>query len=119
MSTLKRCKTLLIALAASVLVGCNAEEADTGPATASISGYNSTDDYIHRFYINDIQGNNSRAYGGGGKFVWCISYPHEWWPDLTATGRWSTSVSTNKPFTGVTWHEDEGRLSTTTRLEDV
>lgn len=93
-----------VVLLITTLVGCNGEEPDKGPATASISGYNHTEDYIHRFFINDSWGGGASAYEGGGS-VCCIGYPREWRPELTATVRWSTSASRNKPFTGVTWHE--------------
>ena len=102
----RQLQLLALALLFTTLLGCNGEEADKGPAAAKISAYNHTEDYIHQFYINGTWGGNSRAYGGGGKFVCCIGYPREWRPDLTATVRWSTSASRNKPFAGVTWHEE-------------
>ena len=96
---------LSLLVLAVLLVGCKAEEPDKGPASAKISAYNHTADYIHEFYIDGAWGGNSRAYGGGGGFVCCISYPREWRPDLTATVRWSTSASNPQPYTGETWHE--------------
>lgn len=105
MNALKKIRVLSIVLLTTVLVGCNAEEPDEGPASASISGYNHTDDYIHRFFVDGAWGGNVFAYSGGGGFVCCINYPNEWRPDLTATVRWSTSASKNKPFNEVTWHE--------------
>ena len=106
MNTSKILKAFLFFLWVSALVGCNGDEPDKGPAIAQISAYNHTADYIHEFYINGRWGGNARAYGGGGGFVCCIGYPREWRPDLTATVRWSTSASRNKPFTGVTWREE-------------
>ena len=99
-------KTLSAVLLIATLVVCNGEEPDTGPATGSIIGYNNTENYIHRFFVDENWGGNIRAYSGGGGIVCCISYPREWRPDLTATVRWSTSASRNKPFTGVTWREE-------------
>ena len=96
---------LSLLVLAVLLVGCKAEEPDKGPASARISAYNHTADYIHQFYIDGTWGGNARAYGGGGGFVCCISYPREWRPDLTATVRWSTSASKPNPYTGTTWHE--------------
>lgn len=93
------------ALLIATLMGCNGEEPDNGPAHASITAYNHTADYIHEFYVNGSWGGNSRAYGGGGKFVCCIGYPRNWHPDLTATVRWSTSASKPNPYEGETWHE--------------
>ena len=90
---------------AILLVGCKAEEPDKGPASARISGYNHTEDYIHRFFIDGSWGGNVFAYSGGGKFVCCINYPREWRPGLTATVRWSTSSSIPDGPPGVTWHE--------------
>ncbi|NWC11760.1 DUF3304 domain-containing protein [Pseudomonas agarici] len=110
MNTLKnRGYRLLQAISAvlliTTLVGCGGEEPDKGPEYANITAYNHTSDYIHEFYINGSWGGNSRAYGGGGKFVCCIGYPREWHPDLTATVRWSTSASKPNPYEGETWHE--------------
>jgi len=59
-------------------------------------------------YVNGQWGGNSRAYGGGGSFVCCVTYPRTWRPDLTATVKWTTSSSNpnateeeGKPV----WHE--------------
>lgn len=81
---------------------------DGGMATASISPYNHTGDYIHQLYVNGQWGGNSYAYGGGGSFVCCIIYPRKWRPGLTATVRWTTSSSNPNatPEEGTpTWHE--------------
>ena len=96
---------LSLLVLAVLLVGCKAEEPDKGPASASISGYNHTEDYIHRFFIDGSWGGNVFAYSGGGKFVCCINYPREWRPGLTATVRWSTSSSIPDGPPGVTWHD--------------
>ena len=64
-----------------------------GKATASITSYNHTPDYIHQFYVDDTWGGNSFAYGGGGSFVCCLVYPRTWRPGLTATVKWTTSSS--------------------------
>ncbi|NNA45409.1 DUF3304 domain-containing protein [Pseudomonas lactis] len=95
-----------VALLITALMGCNGEEEDKGPAIAKISGYNHTENYIHRFFINGSWGGNVFAYGGGGKFVCCIKYPREWRPDLTATVRWSTSSSDPEGPDDVYWHEE-------------
>ncbi|MDB0511939.1 DUF3304 domain-containing protein [Ralstonia solanacearum] len=77
-------------------------------ATASITAYNHTPDYIHQFYIDDAWGGNSFAYGGGGKFVCCLIYPEKWSPGLTAKVKWTTS-SSDPNATGDAaqehWHE--------------
>ncbi|NWC11984.1 DUF3304 domain-containing protein [Pseudomonas agarici] len=98
-------QAISVGLLITTLVGCGGEEPDKGPATASITGYNNTEDYIHRFFVDESWGGNVFAYSGGGKFVCCINYPREWRPDLTATVRWSTSSSIPKTFSGETWHE--------------
>ncbi|WP_240072053.1 DUF3304 domain-containing protein [Cupriavidus taiwanensis] len=75
---------------------------------SSITPYNHTPDYIHQFYVNDAWGGNSRAYGGGGSFVCCVTYPGKWHEGLTAEVRWTTS-SSDPNATGAeaeeTWHE--------------
>lgn len=77
-------------------------------ATASITSYNHTPDYIHQFYVDGTWGGNSFAYGGGGKFVCCVVYPKTWRPGLTATVKWTTS-SSDPNATGDAakphWHE--------------
>lgn len=50
---LRRYSALIVV---ALLVGCNGEEPDKGPASASISGYNHTEDYIHRFFIDGSWG---------------------------------------------------------------
>ena len=98
-------KTLSTVLVIAMLMGCNKEEPDMGPATAQVSAYNHTEDFIYQFYIDGSGGASVRAYEGGGGFVCCISYPREWRPDLSVTVRWTTSASKPKPYTGETWHE--------------
>ena len=77
-------------------------------ATASITSYNHTPDYIHQFYVDGTWGGNSFAYGGGGKFVCCLVYPKTWRPGLTAKVKWTTS-SSDPNATGDAvkehWHE--------------
>ncbi|WP_095111104.1 DUF3304 domain-containing protein [Pseudomonas sp. Irchel 3E20] len=96
---------LSLLVLAVLLVGCKAEEPDKGSATAQISAYNHTEDFIYQFYIDGAGGASVRAYEGGGGFICCIGYPREWRPDLKATVRWTTSASNPKPYTGETWHE--------------
>jgi len=98
-------KTLSTVLVIAMLMGCNKEEPDMGPATAQVSAYNHTEDFIYQFYIDGSGGAGVRAYEGGGGFVCCIGYPREWRPDLSVTVRWTTSASKPKPYTGETWHE--------------
>lgn len=62
-------------------------------ATANISAYNHTGDYIDEITINGYGAGNSRAYGGGGSFACCIVYPRQWRGGLTATVSWATSSS--------------------------
>ncbi|TXD56848.1 DUF3304 domain-containing protein [Ralstonia sp. TCR112] len=64
-----------------------------GKATADITSYNHTPDYIHQFYVDGTWGGNSFAYGGGGSFVCCLVYPKIWRPGLTAKVKWTTSSS--------------------------
>ncbi len=64
-----------------------------GKATANITSYNHTPDYIHQFYVDGTWGGNSFAYGGGGSFVCCLVYPKTWRPGLTAKVKWTTSSS--------------------------
>jgi len=77
-------------------------------ATANISGYNHTAEYIHQFYIDDAWGGNVFAYSGGGSFVCCLIYPQQWKPSLQAKVRWTTSSSdpeaTGDDAVGK-WHE--------------
>jgi len=77
-------------------------------ATASITSYNHTPDYIHQFYVDGTWGGNSFAYGGGGKFVCCVVYPKAWRPGLTATVKWTTSSSDPNAIGDAAkphWHE--------------
>ncbi|MCD7100410.1 DUF3304 domain-containing protein [Stenotrophomonas sp. MMGLT7] len=74
-------------------------------ATASISAYNHTEDYIHQFYVDGQGGGNSYPYEGGGRFVCCIGYPRQWRPGLTATVRWTTSSGIPGIRTEPVWHE--------------
>jgi Protein of unknown function (DUF3304) len=80
----------------------------TDKASANISGYNHTEDYIHEFYVDGAWGGNVFAYGGGGSFVCCIAYPRQWREGLTAKVRWTTSSSdpeaTGDAIKGK-WHE--------------
>ena len=97
------------ALMATTMSACSKEEGlAPDKATAQISGYNHTGDYIHQFYVNGSWGGNVFAYGGGGKFVCCLIYPRQWRAGLTATVKWSTSSSDPKA-TGDDiedhWHE--------------
>lgn len=95
---------------AIALLACsdsNGKPADN-MATASISGYNHTGEYIHQFYIDDAWGGNVFAYTGGGSFVCCLIYPLRWRPGLQAKVRWTTSSSdpdaTGEDIVGK-WHE--------------
>jgi hypothetical protein len=81
---------------------------DDDTATASITPYNHTPEYIHQLYIDGAWGGNSRAYGGGGSAVCCIVYPRVWRPGLTATVKWTTSSSDPKATGDAAtekWHE--------------
>ncbi|MEX6584906.1 DUF3304 domain-containing protein, partial [Ralstonia solanacearum] len=68
MNAWKVFRAAVAALAAlSVLVACSRkDDIPDDKATASITSYNHTPDYIHQFYIDDAWGGNSFAYGGGG-----------------------------------------------------
>ncbi|WP_116358494.1 DUF3304 domain-containing protein [Cupriavidus taiwanensis] len=102
---------MAIALAAlSMLVGaCSKSEGlEDDMAASSITAYNHTPDYIHQFYIDDAWGGNSFAYGGGGGFVCCVTYPRKWHQGLSVKVRWTIS-SSDPNATGAeaeeTWHE--------------
>ena len=97
---------LTLLLLAVGLTGCEEKPKVAERAYVKMTGYNYTEDYIHEFYIDGAWGGNVRAYGGGGGFVCCLGVPEEWRTGLTATVRWSTSASRNKPYTGETWHEE-------------
>ena len=93
------------------LTACDRNDEGRLPAdqiATSITGYNHTPDYIHRFYLDDAGGGNVRAYGGGGSFVCCATYARKWHPDMRVKVRWSTSSSdpeaTGKETEPV-WHE--------------
>ncbi|WP_411834244.1 DUF3304 domain-containing protein [Pseudoxanthomonas mexicana] len=75
------------------LVACSQEDRLPPTATAQISPYNHTPDYIDEISIDGQGGGNSRAFGGGGSFVCCITYPRQWREGLSATVRWTTSSS--------------------------
>ncbi|MEX6584918.1 DUF3304 domain-containing protein, partial [Ralstonia solanacearum] len=50
-----------------VLAACSKnDDIPDDKATAKITAYNHTPDYIHQFYVDDAWGGNSFAYGGGG-----------------------------------------------------
>ncbi|PJJ96079.1 hypothetical protein CO611_09155 [Lysobacteraceae bacterium NML03-0222] len=100
--TLRLFKALGLA-AGLALTGCSQAEETT--ATARMSAYNHTADYIHQYYINGQWGGNSYAYGGGGSFVCCIIYPRQWHEGLSATVRWTTSSSDPKVPANPIWHE--------------
>ncbi|MDB0507669.1 DUF3304 domain-containing protein [Ralstonia solanacearum] len=92
-----------------VLAACSKnDDIPDDKATAKITAYNHTPDYIHQFYVDDAWGGNSFAYGGGGKFVCCLIYPEKWSPGLTAKVKWTTS-SSDPNATGDAakphWHE--------------
>ena len=74
-------------------VGASKAASTHDEATASITSYNHTPDYIHQFYVDGTWGGNSFAYGGGGSFVCCVAYPKNWHPGLTAKVKWTTSSS--------------------------
>ncbi|MEF3062574.1 DUF3304 domain-containing protein [Ralstonia solanacearum] len=110
MNAWKVFRAAVAALAAlSVLVACSKkDDIPDNKATASITSYNHTPDYIHQFYVDDAGGGNSFAYGGGGSFVCCVIYPTVWYPGLKATVKWTTS-SSDPNATGDAaqehWHE--------------
>lgn len=97
------------ALMVSTLGACSKDNGlAPDKATAQISGYNHTEDYIHQFFVDGAWGGNVFAYSGGGSFVCCLIYPRQWRPGLTAKVRWSTASSDPKA-TGTAaeekWHE--------------
>ena len=106
----KMSKALLSGLVAAIVLSACSKIGDQldDRATAQLSGYNHTADYIHQFYVDDTWGGNVFAYSGGGKFVCCIVYPLAWREGLTAKVRWTTS-SSDPNATGAAgegqWHE--------------
>lgn len=106
-SWMKRVAAVMLALA--VMSACSkSDEQPVDKATAQISGYNHTEDYIHQFYVDGAWGGNVFAYSGGGKFVCCLIYPMNWREGLTAKVRWSTSSSdpnATGPAAEEQWHE--------------
>ncbi|QGJ68034.1 DUF3304 domain-containing protein [Xanthomonas oryzae pv. oryzae] len=56
-------------------------------------------------------GGNSYAYGGGGSFVCCITYPRKWNSKLVAEVKWTTSSSNPSDPRILTWHEKSYRSS--------
>jgi hypothetical protein len=110
MTTLRSLQRLLpAALMATAMTACSQGQGlPPDKATAQLSGYNHTPDYIHEFYVDGAWGGNVFAYKGGGKFVCCLVYPRQWREGLTAKVRWSTT-SSDPQATGAaaesTWHE--------------
>lgn len=97
------------ALMVTAIAACSKDsQMPADKASAQISGYNHTADYIHKFSVDGAWGGNVRAYGGGGSFVCCVIYPLVWYPELTARVRWTTS-SSDPEATGDAaigkWHE--------------
>lgn len=90
------------------LTACGSKEQARESYSANISPYNHTGDHIES-YVDNTFGGHSSAYGGGGSFVCCISYPAQWRPDLAAKVRWATSSGIpgdRRPEAYVqTWHE--------------
>ncbi|WP_331716795.1 DUF3304 domain-containing protein [Stenotrophomonas sp. MMGLT7] len=107
MSLDRQAKRVFAGLAFCIaLASCRPAPADMpDTATASISAYNHTEDYIHQFYVDGQGGGNSYPYEGGGRFVCCIGYPRQWRPGLTATVRWTTSSGIPGIRTEPVWHE--------------
>ncbi|RIX78339.1 DUF3304 domain-containing protein [Acidovorax cavernicola] len=79
-----------LALLTLPLVACSSKERTTESYSANLSPYNHTGDHIEP-YVDGIFAGHSSAYGGGGSFVCCISYPAKWRPGLSAKVRWATS----------------------------
>lgn len=98
-----------VALTVSALTACSKDGGlPDNKATAQLSGYNHTEEYIHEFYVDGAWGGNVFAYSGGGSFVCCMIYPTVWRTGLTAKVRWSTSSSDPKatgPASEDHWHE--------------
>ncbi|MGY0611834.1 DUF3304 domain-containing protein [Luteimonas sp. A501] len=93
-----------IALSLLTLSACSSEAQDDY-ATANISPYNHTEDYIHQLYVDEAYGGNSFPYGGGGSFVCCVVYPRIWYEGLTAKVRWTTSSGIPGIASEPIWHE--------------
>lgn len=98
-----------VALMTTALSACSGSSPPPSEtASANLSGYNHTEDYIHEFYVDGTWGGNVFAYGGGGSFVCCIAYPRQWREGLAAKVRWTTSSSdpeaTGDAIKGK-WHE--------------
>lgn len=69
-------------------------------AMPSIVGMNYSSHAISTFLVNDYDGANVPAHGGGGKFVCCIAIPRRWRHGLTAKVQW-----TEDEGDPAKWHE--------------
>lgn len=99
------------ALLGTTVSGCPGQRGEgKDHATAQISGYNHTEDYIHQFYVDGAWGGNVFAYSGEGSFVCCLVYPQSWRAGLAARVRWTTSSSDPHAVRVAAeehWHEAE------------
>jgi hypothetical protein len=110
MHSLKLLRRLVpVAMMASALTACSKDKGlAPDKATAQLSGYNHTAEYIHEFYVDGAWGGNVFAYSGGGSFVCCLVYPRQWREGLSAKVRWSTTSSDPKAAGTAAesrWHE--------------
>lgn len=97
-----------LALLVLPLAACSGKERARESYSANINPYNHTADHIE-LYVDGTFGGHSSAYGGGGSFVCCVSYPANWRPGLSAKVRWATSSGISgdrRPEAYVqSWHE--------------
>jgi hypothetical protein len=101
-----RWRLFLGACLLSMLSACGAKSEEDNMATATIDGYNSTDQAITPFYVNEYGGVTIGAYSDGGS-VCCVVYPKKWHPGLTAKVKWATSSGKSEGDPTLTWHEAE------------
>ena len=102
----KRWRLLLAACLLSLVSACGAKSGEDDTAMGSIDGYNSTEQAITPFYVNEYGGVSIGAYSGSGS-VCCVTYPRKWRPGLVAKVRWATSSGKSDGDPTPTWHEAE------------
>ncbi len=95
---------VIIGVLSLLLIACDGAGKNTSAKNddyvSSILGYNHTDDYIHKLYINGAMGANLPAHGGGGAITCCVTLPQPWHKDLRVKIEWATSRDEK-----TIWHE--------------
>lgn len=77
-----------------------------GNTIGSIVGYNHTDEYIHRFYVDGKMGPNIRPHSGGGATTCCAVFPKQWRENMKVKVEWTTPPGKSTENNSVeNWHE--------------